>query len=174
MTFQTEAKLSETYGGFRDFFRRKIEEHYSSETKSFSRSFVIGSRNDCCVAAAGLASGLSFQTFAASRADCTRNRPYHSGRTQTHDRLDSIERESIEGYILELRDAMEGDKGALAGGVQKWHTGKLPSRIRFEDYKTSQIQSGLPVYGSHSLFKKIWKSHTEITEYSAKHHPKCD
>eukprot|EP00965_Chrysotila_dentata_P217156 6189817-Pleurochrysis_carterae.AAC.1 len=73
MAFQTEAKHDETYRGFRDSFRRKIEEHYSSETKSFSRSFVIGSRNDCCIVAAGLASGLSFQTFAASRADCTRN-----------------------------------------------------------------------------------------------------
>eukprot|EP00965_Chrysotila_dentata_P258609 6213286-Pleurochrysis_carterae.AAC.1 len=117
--------------------------------------FVIGPRNDCCVAAACLTSGLSFQIFAANCEDCTRNRPYHSGRMQTHDRLDSIERASIEGYILELRDTMEGDEGALARGVQKWHTGKLPSRIRFEDYKTSQIQSRLPVYGSHSLFKKI-------------------
>eukprot|EP00965_Chrysotila_dentata_P133001 4397788-Pleurochrysis_carterae.AAC.1 len=56
-----------------------------------------------------------------------------------------------------------------------YHTGKRSSALRWEDYKAAKIQAGLPViHGSHSLFKSIWKEHTEIKEYSAKHHPKCD
>eukprot|EP00965_Chrysotila_dentata_P026319 872246-Pleurochrysis_carterae.AAC.1 len=33
---------------------------------------------------------------------------------------------------------------------------------------------GLPVLGSQELFKKMWSSHTEIRQYSAKAHSKCD
>eukprot|EP00965_Chrysotila_dentata_P214787 6188381-Pleurochrysis_carterae.AAC.1 len=46
--FRTEGKSSGRGGGYRDSFRRRIAEHFSQEEKSFSRSFVIGKRNDCC------------------------------------------------------------------------------------------------------------------------------
>eukprot|EP00965_Chrysotila_dentata_P263341 6214813-Pleurochrysis_carterae.AAC.3 len=142
--FRTQGKSDGRGGGYRDSFRRILEQHYSRETNSFSRSFVIGKLNDCCAASAGLASGLSFQTFAQCRADVTRSRPYHSQRTGNQDRLESDARSSIEGYILDLRSTMEGDKGGLTAGVLNYHTCKRTSALRWEDYKASQTQAGLP------------------------------
>eukprot|EP00965_Chrysotila_dentata_P030201 1005148-Pleurochrysis_carterae.AAC.1 len=69
---------------------------------------------------------------------------------------------------------MEGDKGGYEAGAMHWHTAKRSAALRWEDYKAEQCRAGLPVCGSLSLFKKIWASHSEISEYSAKHHPKCD
>eukprot|EP00965_Chrysotila_dentata_P126182 4170635-Pleurochrysis_carterae.AAC.1 len=69
---------------------------------------------------------------------------------------------------------MEGEKGGTTAEVLNYYTAKRSSLLRWEDYQAAQIQAGLPVYGSHSLFKKLWKAHSEITECSAKHHPKCD
>eukprot|EP00965_Chrysotila_dentata_P262409 6214561-Pleurochrysis_carterae.AAC.1 len=118
--FRTEAVRS--HGGFRDKFRVILQAHYSTEARSFSRSFVVGKKNDCCAAAAGLAAGLSFATFATARADCTLNRPLHGGRTDTRDKLESQQRLHLETYLLELRGSMEGDKGGRTSG--KWHTGQ--------------------------------------------------
>eukprot|EP00965_Chrysotila_dentata_P242104 6204686-Pleurochrysis_carterae.AAC.1 len=56
-------------GGKRDLMRNKLAAHYSSDDKSFSRSFVVAGRNDVCAAAFGLACGLSVSTFNLSRAD---------------------------------------------------------------------------------------------------------
>eukprot|EP00965_Chrysotila_dentata_P032046 1068776-Pleurochrysis_carterae.AAC.1 len=42
-------------GGKRDVMRTTLQQHYSSESRSFSRSFVVGTKNDCCAAAYGLA-----------------------------------------------------------------------------------------------------------------------
>eukprot|EP00965_Chrysotila_dentata_P126483 4182018-Pleurochrysis_carterae.AAC.1 len=55
-----------------------------------------------------------------------------------------------------------------------WHTARRSAALRWEDYKVEHCRAGLPVYGSLSLFKKIWASHAEISQYYAKHHPKCD
>eukprot|EP00965_Chrysotila_dentata_P170677 5634338-Pleurochrysis_carterae.AAC.1 len=76
--------------------RRHLEQHYSNETRTFSRSFVIGNKNDCCAAAAGFAAGFSFATFANARADVVGSRPEHSGRTMQRDRLESEGRRQIE------------------------------------------------------------------------------
>eukprot|EP00965_Chrysotila_dentata_P074922 2475754-Pleurochrysis_carterae.AAC.1 len=32
----------------------------------------------------------------------------------------------------------------------------------------------LPIVGSKELFAKLWKEHSEITEFTAKEHSKCD
>eukprot|EP00965_Chrysotila_dentata_P045652 1516517-Pleurochrysis_carterae.AAC.1 len=67
---------------------------------------------------------------------------------------------------------MEGDKGGEAKGLS--YTGKRSIAERWDDYKKLRARHGLPVIGSRELFKKIWVAHTEIREYSAKTHPKCD
>eukprot|EP00965_Chrysotila_dentata_P238928 6202801-Pleurochrysis_carterae.AAC.1 len=61
-------------GGKRDAIRKILEQHYSSQTKEFSRSFVVGGRNDVCAAAMALACGVSVQTICDARADCTKQR----------------------------------------------------------------------------------------------------
>ena len=68
-------------GGRRDATRAQLSAHYSNSTKSFSRSFVVGPLNDCCAAAAGLASGVSVQTFCNARADLRAKKPLRSKRT---------------------------------------------------------------------------------------------
>ena len=158
--------------GLRDSLRLEMEGHYSSATREFSRSFVVGPLNDCCVASAGLAKGLAFATFARARTDVRKNRPWRDGRRHVREEKESKEAAYIESYIRELRSGMEGAKGSEMTGV--WHTLKMPVRKRWEQYRDSRIRSKLPVIGSQSLFEKIWRKHAEIREYGAKNHAKCD
>ena len=114
--FQTKSK------GLRDTFREKIlEPAFNATTGNFSRSCRIGDRNDNCVAAGGMAAGLSFATFANARADVTKSRPYHKGRVRKRDHVESKERSHLHSYIRDLRSTMEGSKGAVE---TKWFTGK--------------------------------------------------
>eukprot|EP00965_Chrysotila_dentata_P151184 4997446-Pleurochrysis_carterae.AAC.1 len=94
----------------RDHMRDILATHYSSEKSSFSRSFVIGERNDMCAAAYGLACGLSVATFYNSCADVRHNQPYHKGRVSTLNKLESEDRTHLDAHIRELRSSMEGDK----------------------------------------------------------------
>eukprot|EP00965_Chrysotila_dentata_P147279 4862585-Pleurochrysis_carterae.AAC.1 len=110
--------------------RHLVQQHYSKKTCAFSRSFVVGDKNDCCAAAAGFAAGISFATFANTRAGLTGARPEHSSQTVRRDRLESEASRQIEMYILDLRDSMEGTKGALDGVGMQWHTIKRSSRLR--------------------------------------------
>lgn len=120
-TFQTTCKKD---GGKRDAFRKRfLEPSYSSSYGTFSRSVRIGDLNDNCVAAAGLAAGLSFATYSDARTDVRKNRPFHGGRVEQRDKLESEERKLINNYILDLRTTMEGDKGG-EGRRDRWHTGK--------------------------------------------------
>ena len=85
-----------------------------ASSRSFTRSFVVGPLGDCCAASAGLAKGISFCTYANSRADVTLSRPWHSGRRQLKAQTQSIQRAHLEAYIRELRRQMEGPKGGTA------------------------------------------------------------
>ena len=121
--FQTKSK------GLRDTFRQKfLEPAFSATTGAFSRSCRVGDRNDICIAAAGLAAGLSFATFANARADVTKGRPFHKGRCKKRDELESKERIHINAYIRDLRSTMEGSKGSLQ---TKWFTGKRSGLFKF-------------------------------------------
>ena len=54
-------------GGFRDAISIDMRSHYDKSTSQFTRSFVVGPLGDCCAASAGLACGLSIQTFNSLR-----------------------------------------------------------------------------------------------------------
>lgn len=168
-TFQTTAGGE---GGFRDATRKEMESHYSSATREFSRSFVVGPLNDCCIASAGLAKGLAFGTFARARVDTRKQQVWRDGRRAKKERQESKEIAYIEAYIREEASGMEGAKGRETAGV--WHTMKMPVKKRWEKYRDSRIRAKLPVVGSQSLFEKVWRKHTEIREYGAKNHAKCD
>ena len=64
------------HGGLRDASRTDMAGHFDGKSGTFSRSFVVGSLGDCCAASAGLAKGLSFHTWADSRADVRQGRPW--------------------------------------------------------------------------------------------------
>ncbi|KAL1521156.1 hypothetical protein AB1Y20_022709 [Prymnesium parvum] len=165
-TFQTSSR------GLRDTFRKKyLQPAYSAMDHTFSRSVVIGGRNDNCIAAAGLAAGLSFGTFANARADTRRHRPYHDGRVAGREKKESMQRSHLNAYIRDLRSTMEGDKGGSSEG--KWYTGKRSVALRWADYKKSRQKKSLPIIGSESLFTKLWKEHEEIVQYGAVGHAKC-
>ena len=86
-------------GSRRDAMRAELKAHYSTATKSFSRSFVVGPLNDCCAASAALANGISFQTFANARADLRADRPARKKRKQARKEKASYARTTIETYI---------------------------------------------------------------------------
>lgn len=168
--FRTSAAV---HGGLRDAARQELEHHYDAVTGQFNRGFKVGKLVDCCAASAGLAKGLSFATWSASRADCTRARPLREGRKQVRAVTQSRERAHLEAYIRAVREEMEGPKGGYEVH-DKWHTGKVPISRRWEQYKKSRFQKKLPVIGSESLFTKLWSQHGEIREHAAKGHAKCD
>ena len=89
-------------GGKRDAMRADLAAHYSTTNKSFSRSFVVGPLNDCCSAAAALANGLSFGTFANARADLRAARPVRAKRTARRSAKVSYARSTIDTYIRRL------------------------------------------------------------------------
>lgn len=76
--FQTSIARNE--GGLRDSTRKRLAAHYNQDSKSFSRSFVVGRLNDCCAASRGLADGLSWSTWSRARTDLRKDRPFHAGR----------------------------------------------------------------------------------------------
>eukprot|EP00965_Chrysotila_dentata_P058233 1930794-Pleurochrysis_carterae.AAC.1 len=93
-------------GGKRDVLRDILAAHYSTED-GFSRSFVVGPRNDMCAATMGLACGVSVATFYNCVTDCTKGRPRHAGRCMTRNRVESRERAHLEAYIREMKASME-------------------------------------------------------------------
>ena len=71
---------SDVLHSLRDKARKRLEEHYDKRIGTFSRSFVVGDRGDCCAPAAGLAWGISFGTWAAARADLRKDAPLAAAR----------------------------------------------------------------------------------------------
>ena len=149
------------------------QEHYDQESRSFTRSFVVGTLGDCCAASAGLAKGISFDTFSKSRADVTKGRPLHIGRVELRSKQQSKERAHLHAYIRHVRSQMEGPKGG-SEPKDKWRLPKKPLAKRWEDYMNHRKGARLPVIGSQSLFEQLWREHDEIVEFGAKGHPKCD
>eukprot|EP00965_Chrysotila_dentata_P218836 6190794-Pleurochrysis_carterae.AAC.1 len=105
-------------GGMRDWFRDSLEAHYSKEICTFSRSFVVGRRNDVCAAAMGSACGLSLSTFYNARSDCRLNKPRHAGRCRAISRSRTVSNASISMRISEIRGALwRGTRGACLLGT---------------------------------------------------------
>lgn len=157
--------------GKRDTARAAMAHHYSSGNGTFSRSFVVGSLNDCCAASAGLACGLSIATWERARADLKKNAPRREDRRRASVEKESAERRHLEAYIRELRSTMEGSKGKQAA---HFFTGKRPVKQRWEDYVIGRNNAQLPVIGSLPLFKKLWAAHNEIIQTKASGHDICD
>ena len=160
-------------GGLRDANRTQLLNHYDRSTNKFTRSFVVGPLGDCCAASAGLANGISFATFANSRADVTKDRAWHAARCKQKDAQHSAERAHLESYIRSLRAGLEGPKG---GSQQKdtWSIEASSMSQRWAAYTRSRVSVGKPVIGSESLFKSIWSEHKEIHVMTAKGHATCD
>lgn len=133
----------------------------------------VGPLVDCCAASAGLASGVSFQTWAKARADVRLRRPDHLGRKKRRKRTESLKRAHLNAYIRDLRSGLEGPKGG-SDPNDKWRVGSMTIPKRWEQYKKHRMERSLPVIGSESLFAKIWAEHSEIVEVAAKGHAKCD
>ena len=157
--------------GKRDTARAAMAHHYSSGDGTFSRSFVVGSLNDCCAASAGLACGLSIATWERARADLKKNAPRREDRRRASVEKESAERRHLEAYIRELRSTMEGSKGKQSA---HFFTGKRPVKQRWEDYVIGRNNAQLPVIGSLPLFKKLWAAHNEIIQTKASGHDICD
>ena len=148
-----------------------MEQHYDARSRSFTRSFRIGRAADCCAASAGLAKGMSFALWSSSRADVRNCRPMKSGRLDEKAKQESAERAHLAAYIRSIRSTMEGPKGG-SDPVDKWRTSYLPISKRWKEYERTRRAAGLPIIGSESLFKLLWKE-SGISEDKAKGHAKC-
>ena len=169
---QFQTTCSSNGGGKRDVARVSMSQHYSQGSGTMSRSFVVGSLNDCCASSAGLASGLSFGTWARARADLGSDAPLRPARRKAAGERESNERRHLEAYIRDLRSSMEGSKGKAA--VNQWFTGRRTMPQRWEDYRKHRLDKKLPIIGSVHLFTKLWKAHDEIMELKATGHEVCD
>ena len=167
-------RLKKVAGGLRDGCRREMQAHYDKATSSFTRSFVIGPKGDCCVAAMGLAKGLCFGTFASARADVTQpNRPWHKDRVKQRGAKLSAERAHLMAYIRKLKKGFEGPKGGSDPNA-KFKTAYVPVSKRWSQYERYRRQRSLPIIGSKALFAKLWAEQDEIVEESSCGHGKCN
>ena len=157
----------------RDAIRNQLAEHYNKSEKSFSRSFVVGSLNDCCAASAGIAGGFSWATWSRARTDLTKDRPRHKGRAAARHKVESDARRIINAYIRDLRASMTGSKGG-SKGTGNLYTGKRSLSQRWQLFRDFRIGKKLPTVGSLKLFSKCWKEQENIVELSATGHSKCD
>ena len=161
------------HGGLRDANRLQLEAHYDRSARCFTRSFVVGGHGDCCAASAGLANGISFATFANSRADVVKERTWHAGRCQLRSNQQSAERAHLEAYIRSVRGSMEGPKGG-SQPKDKYYLPKAAMAKRWDTYVEHRQNAKQRVIGSPSLFEKLWREHAEIVEFGAKGHANCD
>eukprot|EP00965_Chrysotila_dentata_P058043 1924610-Pleurochrysis_carterae.AAC.3 len=113
--FQTTVPRS---GGTRVYLHELLEAYYGEVTKTFSRSFVVGPKSACGAAAMGLDCRVSVPKSNDCVADVRLTRVKHAGRCNPSDRLESVERMTLEAHIRELQSAMKGDKvGDTCGNV---------------------------------------------------------
>lgn len=68
---------------------------------------------------------------------------------------------------------MEGSKGG-SRGYNLYFTSKKSLQARWDEYLVACKSRQLPVQGSFSLFKEVWRQHNEIHQTTAKGHPVCD
>ena len=160
-------------GGLRDACRKEMEEHYDERTNTFTRSFKIGPCADCCVAAAGLAKGLSFDSWAKARADVRLpDRPYRAERNAERNQHESEQRAHLAAWIRDEIEAMEGPKGG-SDPVDKVTTPYMSGAMRWAEYCKARRSQGLPIIGSERLFREVWAK-SEIHEVKSKGHAKCN
>ena len=157
----------------RDAARLQMADHYSSDTRTMSRSFVVGGLNDCCAASRGLADGHSWKTWSRARADLRAERSLHAGRRNARESRESDQRRVINAYIRDLRLGMDGSKGGSRGSG-KTFTGKAAKKQRWEAYKNARVKARLPVVGSERLFYNCWNAQENLVELEAKGHALCD
>lgn len=147
--FQTTAR---THGGCRDATRKALEQRLDAKSQVLMRAFKVGPLVDCCAASAGLASGVSFATWANARADMKKKRPWRNGRRRQLSKVESYERAQLNAYIRDLRSGMEGPKGG-SDPTDKWRTDKMPVSKRWERYKEFRLKRALPVIGALCTYK---------------------
>ena len=164
---------SQNNGGLRDACRKMLGNHYDRIRASFTRSFVVGDLGDCCAASAGLAAGLSFQTYANARTDVTKDRELARGRRKMRARQESEKRAHFRAYIRSMRNGMEGPKGG-ANPSAKWHTAYMTRAKRWQQYVEHRRRHKLPVVGSSHLFHKVWDQCADIAEEKSTGHSRCD
>lgn len=157
-------------GGARDVLRRDLQCHYDEIEKRFTTSFVVGTNGRCCVESYAVATGISEGTYARARADVTRNRPEHAGRTQRRTAIETVARAELDAYVRHLKNGMERDKET----GEHFHAPYDTHKSRWRIYYKERVRKGLPVHGSMALLADVWKTHTEIHAYRASGHDKCD
>ena len=65
-------------GGLRDELAAKLKEHYDAASRTFTNSFVVGSKGTCCERAYAVACGVSEATYSRARTDVRKGRPTHA------------------------------------------------------------------------------------------------
>jgi hypothetical protein len=155
--------------------RDDLERHYDAGSESFSKCRV-GPCADCCAPAYGLASGLSFKTFARARADITLGRPRRAERRRRRTVEHDEGAAQVRGYLNSLKTKLEGSKGGTyVGGATKFYTAAKTDKRLYEDYKAQMNLDGVPVRCTTvKAFMEIWKADKSIIEVSPTGHSICD
>ena len=135
-------------------------------------SFKIGEVNDICFAAWALACGCSSSTAVHARAAVTKPKPQSA---PTKDDLESEARRHLHAYIRDICKPLEHAPTVR----NKEHKHELScSReaisTRWQTYVDARIAVGQKVWGSRSLFARVWSTHTEILQQRVTGHDVCD
>lgn len=146
---------------------------YSSETKTFA-AFTLGTKNDCCFAAYALASGVSNSTAVRARAHVSKAR----APVERKEGVGELQSEAARHLHAHIRDICKPLENAPTVRDKKheheWSCSREAIKTRWHAYVQMRIALSQKVWGSLTLFGRVFKSHTEILQQRVTGHDVCD
>ena len=140
-------------------------------TRCFS-GFKIAGFNDICFAAFALASGCSSSTAVHARAAVTKPKPKPNN---TKDGLESETRRQLHAYIRDICKPLENEPTVRnKKHTHEYSCSREAIQTRWNTYVECRVALKQKVWGSRSLFARVWRSHTEILQQRVTGHDVCD
>ena len=125
------------------YLGQRLLEHYSKDTKTFGKTFVVGNKACISAAAYSLCAGVSNVLFEKAQTDVRKGRndmgagPYNARKIMPT----SAARSHLEAYVITIRKNMQGRPERDL----KWTTHKLPLDERWRTYKNMMTDANLDV-----------------------------
>ena len=146
-------------------------QRYSATNNTFA-GFTVGSNNQCCFGAYALAEGCSSSTAVHARAAVTKPKPAASNSKKDGE---TEARRHLHAYIRDICKPLEHAPTVR----DKKHEHELScSReaitTRWKAYVDSRIAASQKVWGSQTMFARVWREHTEILQQRVTGHDICD
>lgn len=136
---------------------------------------MVGDNNNCCFPSFALAEGCSNSTAVRARARVTRSQPEEAQPTRKKDGIESEARRHLHAYIRDFCRPMENAPTVRnKKHKHEYSCSREALRTRWKTYVEHRVSLRQKVWGSFSLFSKVFREHTEILQHRVTGHDSCD